>query len=269
MMIEILTEQFYLAKPFFSSVLPNYPVVMGVLERNNTGRVWFNNLICPTCCLVIATPGYSFIGHSHNMSRADLGKVIKLLKEHAPVKLITQKTEENINLFKEAGFSLIDRIEFINPNFQNEEFFDSIVNKLPKEYKVESINSNLLKKSNWSEFVISMYGGRNNFLTKGFGFAITLNHEIVTEAFACYIGGGYVETGSVTHEKFRGKGFATIVRALLIKEILKRSLLPVTTCDESNFGSKKASMKLGYIENRRYYFLTFKKEIQNCAKDFN
>lgn len=81
------------------------------------------------------------------------------------------------------------------------------------------------------------------------------NGELVSEAFACCIGGGFVETGSVTAEEHRCKGYATIIRAFLIKETLSRNLQPITSCNVDNIGSAKASEKLGFKEYNRYWFL--------------
>jgi predicted GNAT family acetyltransferase len=113
----------------------------------------------------------------------------------------------------------------------------------------------LLKKSNWLAFVKQIYNSEENFLTKGYGLALLKNDELISEAFACYIGGGYVETGSITSEKYRGMGYATVLRAFLIKESLSRNLYPETTCNVDNIGSAKTSKKLGFKEKKRYLFL--------------
>ncbi len=92
-------------------------------------------------------------------------------------------------------------------------------------------------------YIKLFYGNEEKFLKKGFGLALVKNGELISEAFACYIGGGYVETGSITAEQYRGNGYATITRAFLIKESFARNLQPATSCNADNFASAKASKK--------------------------
>lgn len=78
---------------------------------------------------------------------------------------------------------------------------------------------------------------------------------IISEAHACYVGGGMVETGSITHENYRNNNFATIVRSHLINDCFARHLVPISSCEEANIASARVSKKLGFEEQMRYQFL--------------
>ena len=257
-MIEIPLEKFSHVASFFDKDTPNYPVVMGVIEANNPGRIWVDELAHPSICLVITNAGYSFIGKNNAVKDSLILDAIEILKSLKPIKLIWESNDPLTNLFEKAGFAHVDRIQFHHPAIVNHDLtsIDTICKSLPVDCEVKLIDAMLLQQSNWLTFIKLIYGNEENFLKKGYGLALLQNGELVSEAIACYIGGGHVETGSVTSEKFRSKGFATIIRAFLIKESVSRNLHPATSCNADNIGSVRASKKLGFIDDRRYLFLT-------------
>lgn len=256
-MLELVLENFPKVASFFDKSIPNFPVVMAVIEGNNPGRIWVDRLDKPTTCLVMTKAGYSFLGKTENVNEFLILEAIEILKANKPVKLIWEYNDSLTPLFDAAGFTQIDRIQFNHPAIINHDLthIDAICRRLPSSCEVKQIDANLLQKSNWLSFIKLIYGSEENFLTKGYGLALLQNGELISEAIACYIGGHYVETGSVTSEHFRNQGFATIIRAFLIKESLARNLQPATSCNADNIGSAKASMKLDYVEEKRYLFL--------------
>jgi len=256
-MIELSLEKFSQATLFFDKNTPNSPVVMAVIEGNNPGRIWVDQLENPSICLVITHGGYSFIGKRGEIKELLILEIIEILKKNKPIKLIWELNDPLLGLFEKAGFTHDDRIQFYHPAIINHDLthIDAICKRLPSDCEIKLIDASLLKKSNWLPFIKQIYGNEANFLKNGYGLALIQNDELISEAFACYIGGGYVETGSVTSEKYRGKGYATIIRAFLIKESLSRNLQPATSCNADNIGSAKASEKLGFKEEKRYWFL--------------
>lgn len=256
-MIELSSEKFLQITSFFDKNTPNFPVVMSVIEGNNPGRIWVNQLENPSICLVMTNEGYSFIGKRGKIKEFLILEVIEIFNKNKPIKLICEIDDPFIDLFEKAGFTHVDRIQFYHPAIINHDLtqLDAICKRLPSDCEIKLIDASLLKKSNWLSFIKQMYGNEENFLRNGYGLALIQNDEIISEAFACCIGGNYVETGSVTSEKHRGKGYATIVRAFLIKESLSRDLQPATSCNAGNIGSAKVSEKLGFKEEKRYLFL--------------
>lgn len=256
-MIELSLKNFSLVNSFFDKNMPNFPVVMAVIEGNNPGKIWVDQLENPSICLVITNGGYSFIGKSGELKEFLILEAIEIFKKNKPIKLICELNDPLCEIFEKAGFTHIDRIQFYHPAIINHDLkhIDAICERLPSDCEVKLIDASLLKKSNWLSFIKQIYGNEENFLRNGYGLAIIQNDELISEAFACYIGGNYVETGSVTSEKYRGKGYATIARAFLIKESLSRNLHPATSCNADNIGSAKASEKLGFLEEKRYWFL--------------
>lgn len=256
-MIELPIEKFSQITSFFDKKTPNFPVVMAVIEGNNPGRIWVDQLANSSICLVITKAGYSFISKIGEIKESRILEIIEILTKNKPIKLVWELDNQLINLFEKSGFTHVDRIQFYHPAIINHDLthIDAICKRLPSDCEIKLIDASLLKKSNWLSFIKQIYGNEENFLRNGYGLALIKNDELISEAFACYIGGNYVETGSITSEKYRGKGYATIVRAFLIKESLSRNLQPATSCNADNIGSAKASEKLGFKEEKRYWFL--------------
>lgn len=256
-MLKLLFENFHLVKNIFDLNTPNLPVVMSVIEGNNPGKIWVDQFINPIVCLVITNGSYSFIGKRQEINEQTLLDIIEILKQNKPIKLIWKSNEISVTPFINAGFIPAERIHFHHPQIKNGDTsqIDNICSKLPTDCVVKIIDADLLKKSGWLSYLKLFYGSEKNFLKNGFGLALIQNGEIISEAFACYIGGNLVETGSVTNEKYRSKGYATLVRAFLIKECLSRNLQPISSCYLNNPASAKASEKLGFEEEFRYEFL--------------
>ena len=256
-MIEIPQTQFHLLTPFFNKSTPNLPMVLSILEGQNPGRAWVDKPENPTTCLVITNGTYSFIGKTTETIQTHMLEIIELLKSNKPIKLIWTPSDPYTSLFINAGFTPQDRIQFNNPAIAKGDttLIDTLCKSLPKDCKIKSIDENTLKKSHWLSYINLFYGNEDNFIKKGYGLALIKNNEIISEAYACFIGGGQVETGSVTSEKERGKGYATLVRAFLIKESMLRNLEPITSCSVENIASAKASDKLGFKKEINYQFL--------------
>jgi len=257
-MIELTTTKFSKALKYFDKDTINYPIVMSVIENRCPGKIWVNEIENPSVCLVITNAPYSFIGTLIEVDTALLLDIIDILKLNKPVKLIWQPGLLPYTPFKNAGFAPVERIQFHNPAILQGDtsLIDAICEKLPRGFEVKGIDVTLLRESNWFSYIKLFYGREESFLKTGFGLALVKSDELVSEAFACFIGGDAIETGSVTTEKYRGRGYATLIRAFLIKEGLRRGLQSITSCDLNNIASAKASKKLGYIEEVRYQFLT-------------
>ncbi|HEV2613135.1 MAG TPA: GNAT family N-acetyltransferase [Gammaproteobacteria bacterium] len=256
--IELSPDKYSLALDFFDKSHPNYPVAMAVFEGNNPGQLWVDKLIDPSVCLLITHAGYSFIKtKQNNISEPVFSAIVEILKKHNP-KVVCQPMDFIAVKLKKQGFvprqnSSPCRIHFNHAGEMT--LINKLCETLPSDCEVKKINAELLKKSSWLNYLTLFYGTEENFLQKGFGFALVRDAEIVSEAFACYIGGNCVEIGYVTSEHHRGKGYAPIVSAFLLKEIFNRGLSPIASCDVSNPASAKTAQSLGFEENMRYDFL--------------
>ena len=248
-MKQLMQPDFYKVKNLYSKDIPNYPVVMAIIEGNNPGKIWVDNVEHPSQSLVISSGSYSFISGDTVQASEE---TLNILIANKPIKLIYDIN--NAPHFSLDSFEKINRIQFYYPenSFAKCKQFMS---QTPTGFEIRPIDNELFKKSNWYNYLLLFYGSIENYVKNGFGYCLVKEGQIISEAHACYVGGGMVETGSVTHEDYRNNNLATIVRAHLINECLSRHLIPISSCDEANIGSARVSQKLGFKEQLRYQFL--------------
>ncbi len=67
-----------------------------------------------------------------------------------------------------------------------------------------------------------------------------------------------VEIGTVTHENYRGKQLSTIVCNNLIRNLVKKGLNPIWSCDKANIASWKVAEHQGMDDRMEYIFHTLK-----------
>lgn len=249
-MKQLKQSDFTKVRHLYAENTPNYAVVMAIIEGNNPGKIWVDNISKPLQSLVISAGSYSFIsGCESEQFKHD---VTKILQSNKPIKLIHEV--KNKPLLSIDSFERINRIQFYYPKnaFDKCKIF---ISQIPTDFEVSRFDKNMIKKSNWYHYLLQFYGTIENYIKYGFGFCLVKDGHVISEAHACYVGGGMVETGSVTHEHYQNRNLATIIRAHLIQECFIRNLIPISSCDEANLASASVSKKLGFEEQFRYQFL--------------
>ncbi len=131
---------------------------------------------------------------------------------------------------------VLDRIP--NYNFRNPQIV-----RLARTDDIDLINNTA---KNDEEFASYTPYRLREFISQGLVVISVVNGAIVSIASAEAITPKYVETMSYTKEGFRGRGFATDERYLLIKSIISSGKTAVTSIADSNIGSLKVTRKFGY-----------------------
>lgn len=248
-MKQLMQSDFYKVKNLYSKDIPNYPVVMAIIESNNPGSIWVDNTSQPSQSLVISAGSYSFISGDTVQSNEE---ILDILRSNKPIKLIYDVNNEP-RVFMDS-FEIINRIQFYYPEHSINKC-KQFMNQIPEGFEIHPFDESLFNNSNWYNYLMLFYGSIDNYFKNGFGYCLLKEGQIISEAHACYVGGGMVETGSVTHADYRNNNLATTVRAHLINECFARNLIPVSSCDEANIASARVSLKLGFEEQMRYQFL--------------
>lgn len=249
LMNQLMKSDFYKVKNLYSDDIPNYPVVMAIIEGNNPGKIWVDNTNNPSQSLVISAGSYSFLSGDTIQSSEE---AFNILRSNKPIKLIYHINDAPP--FLVDSFEKINRIQFYYPEYSFNKC-KQFMSQTPLGFEIRPCDKDLFNKSNWYHYLLLFYGSIENYVKNGFGYCLLKNGQIISEAHACYVGGGMVETGSVTYEGYRNNNLATIVRAHLINECFVRNLVPISSCDETNIASIRVSQKLGFEEHMRYQFL--------------
>ena len=96
--------------------------------------------------------------------------------------------------------------------------------------------------------VPSFYWGSSGFLSKGKGFCITHDDEIVSWAFSAAVSSRELDIGVETDERFRGLGLAAAVASKLAEDTLSVGRQPTWACSSENAASRKTAEKIGFVK---------------------
>lgn len=99
-------------------------------------------------------------------------------------------------------------------------------------------------KENW--------GSVQQFMRKGFGYAVTFGGKIVSECTAICLGSPYVEIDIATHPDYRGLGLGRFAAAAFIQHCAREGLIPRWECDVSNVSSMRLAEKLDFSHSNGY-----------------
>lgn len=129
----------------------------------------------------------------------------------------------------------------------SKEYLQSIVDKLPKEFIIKTIDSEIYDRCLLNSFttdLVSSFETKEEYLRLGRGKVIMRDLDILAGAssFSRYKEGIEVEVDTIESE--RRKGLATAVCAALILDCLNEGLYP--SWDAHNLESLHLSKKLGY-----------------------
>jgi RimJ/RimL family protein N-acetyltransferase len=127
--------------------------------------------------------------------------------------------------------------------------------RLPAGFEIRAIDRRLLARCEWRSEMEFYCGSLDNFLANGIGLCLMRGEDIIAEAYASSLGGGRAEIGAVTRAAYRGKGYAPIACAYLIKACEERGCQPNWSCDIDNEASIRVARKLEFRQQRAYQIL--------------
>ena len=257
--------------PLFSD-FPGHPVIHGVIEGNNPGRIWVDD---------VANPRRAFLWAMFEQDFFLAGKASDKEFNSLLNKWILEEVVKEAQANNEKSFSLI---------LCNKEWEEKVSTILSgREYTIDYTNCYELnhekfrKHFNWREKVtgnlvmrevdeelflrVKDDGGipfknwwysYKDFKAKGLGFTLMKEDVLVSTCFACFVGANAVEIGILTHPENHRKGYATLTAAALIEKCLEKGLNPIWHTGKNNIPSNKLALKLGYekiSELKKYFFM--------------
>jgi RimJ/RimL family protein N-acetyltransferase len=98
--------------------------------------------------------------------------------------------------------------------------------------------------ANWSKEFCETFDSAEDYLKRGFGFAVLKDGEFVSGTSTMTVYDGGTELQVATREDFRRKGLALPCAAAMVKECAERNIRPCW--DAANETSKHMALKLGY-----------------------
>ena len=240
-----------LLEQLFDPCLPNSPALWAVLKGNHTGKALVDNVHYPEQCVLRTDAVLTYF--SNQTQQSFLDDAIASFGEKEPIWLVwPHKT--SLHPPEIPSGEIENRLEFYetDPNILKE-----LICHLPEGYVIQEINEQLLELCEWRSEMEFYAGSVSNFMTHGIGLCMMQGEDIIVEAFASSLGKSRAEIGAITHEPYRGRGFAPIACAYLIEQCEQRGYQAYWSCDAENTASIRVAQKLGFQHEQAYQIIEY------------
>lgn len=242
---------------------PNAPASIrcfGVLAGLENGKILADDLTDPTWGMVWeATDGTLYPGgtldativqNAVNTLRVD-GDVLVGFREGDPLAALLPPSPEYEGTVLEFFDRPADTADL-----------DRLVRQIPSGCSIRRMDPSLMQRSFWHDAEnVERHGGAEAFLAKSDAIFLLHGDTIVCEASTGPSINGVRELGAITHEEYRGRGFATMTCAYLIQLCAQAGDDTYWNCAAQNLASAAVARKLGYRTEREYRLLAwFKSE---------
>ncbi|MTI67403.1 MAG: GNAT family N-acetyltransferase [Firmicutes bacterium] len=268
-MKEILKKDYYKVIDLVDEGI-KYPEVISVIEKNNPGKIFVDNINNPKSALVWnqGMMGFYLIGDSNskllikNINRF-IDDYIKTFLNDRDIDYIevsgtTKKWDKTIeNIFNNRDLKgwrqLIYTFNEKKIRKQTDNFKYSI-------YSLKDNKLNYHKFSNWRyyENVLSeFWGGVDELVDKFNCYYAVDGNEIIGICYSAFLTSNIKTIGIETDKKYLNKGVGYNLAINCVEEVLKEGKLPWWDCMEKNIPSRKLAEKLGFIKFREYICYSF------------
>jgi RimJ/RimL family protein N-acetyltransferase len=136
---------------------------------------------------------------------------------------------------------------------------DKYLGKVPEGCEIRRLDRDLVMRTEWGPDDVRFAGSIEAWEKTCFGYCLMRGDDILCEATVGPPAIGLRELGVFTREEHRGKGYATITTARLIKEIEATGDQTYWNCAKQNVASAAVARKLGYRIEKEYRCIAWHK----------
>ena len=262
-MITLPVAKYKLIKPFFENIRFNL-LIDSILNNNTIGKVLVDDIEKPNFSLIWTYTDSLIIGGNvkdtedlYNSYKKEFFPIFQ--KWNIPYLIVYYDTKDNIlrekiiNSFYENKFTDLDRVYF---HFKKEKFHPDL--RMFNDIMLLKIDEDILSRKDIKGYeevngwVHSFWKTSEDFIKYGSGYCIIKDKSFVSWCITVYSNNKERELGLYTDEKYRNKGYGSLVASSVVNDLLKRELNPHWHCRFENKPSLKLAEKIGF-ENPIYY----------------
>lgn len=228
--------------------------------QGHMGKAWVDELENPSVAQVMLG---IFVFYAGDVNSEAAEELICNLPEHILVIVDTDDWKKRIETIHEGRIEKFDRFEFEKkPEHLDSKHLQDYLSRLPKGYELKRMDESLVNEDSLQELspeLIGQFNSPQDFLTRGLGFCIVHNGQVVSGASSYSIYDNGIEIEVATDRDHRKKGLATIVSSALILDCLDKGIYP--SWDAANPESLNLGKKLGYVLKQSYdtYYINYEK----------
>jgi RimJ/RimL family protein N-acetyltransferase len=242
--------------------------IHAAIEGNNPGRIFVDDPEQPHTALALTVEGTLLAGNFENpTTNEDLSRLFEERIFTGEV-FVEEDWSMTLAVYPEAWEAkLIELIPthraFVLPHYHylcREVRFDWR-RHLPKGYSVHRIDQDLLGDPALAipedifDLIQRRWGGLDRFVTKGAGFCVLHDNEVVSRCIADCAAGDRIDLEAMTISAHRRRGLATVVSAATVEYCLSRGYTAVGChCEQGNLASWQTAEKVGFERTREYTY---------------
>jgi len=243
----------------FNPHVPNNPALWAVFHGHHTGRAVVDELDHPSQCVLRSDAVMTYA--SRDVSQPFLEAALDHFRRVGPIWLIRAQGDPPAP----KPIRCLSRLEFydLDPSSQ---VLVKFRYELKKGFTLRTIDRELLERCEWRDDMEFFAGSLENFLQNDLGICLMRDNEIIVEAYASALGAPYAEIGAITHEPYRGKGYAALTVAYLVESLAQLGYQCYWSCDIDNPASARVARKLGFGIEKPYEIWEYLPHAEEMAK---
>ena len=244
-----------------------HPEILSVIQKNNPGRIFVDDIDKPLSALVWSYGifGFYLIGLCNNHS------FIEGLEQYIKSVILPQIKDKGYDTLEISGNSkrwdnIIQNISIKNEINKSEQLIYKMKNHFITNEILSTDSSTVIRKVNRSfiydssftnkEFVLTkidqFWDCKENYLNKGIGFTTVKNKEITSLCISGFVANNTHAIDIETSQKYRNHNHGRMVCNAFLTECNKRKFIPHWECMANNIPSRKLAEKIGFKENEKY-----------------
>ncbi len=247
-MIILPPQHYHKLRKLVDEVDFNNLFAIAVIDRVVSGEIYVDEIDDPRTYYIVHRYGMSLLGGVHTNEKFNsrfYDHVINKHKSRTAVEWMQVFPDEWNGVLKWPELELNTRVNFIFDENAYRSFRDNMISD--NSIRVERMDESLFEQMDGAVTPKVFWDSFEDFDKKGIGFCLFYNNELAATSFSSFLAPGKLEIGIETVPKFRAKGLAEKVCAVLIDYCLEHNLEPVWACRLENKGSYMLARKLGFI----------------------
>ena len=244
-------EEFETAAPLFKDVQYYAQVPYSVIDGNHPGTIFVDQRPRPTVALVCSHLGYYYLAgclDNEQFCRSLRRLLFEEIEGMDSFSLFFFPTywEERLNeiLPDRATKGTIRAFDFNPIRFSYTNWRD----KIPEGFCLKSMDERLIEKvaRQVNPSINQTRLWMDRFISNGLGFCLLQDEEVVSICWSPLVGNGMCDISVTTAEKFRERGFATLVVSAFIDSCSAKGLIPSWHCGPENLASNALARKMEF-----------------------
>lgn len=252
-MIQINSNEYYKIKPLIAHKDNDFIFVFvhSVIDRNQPGRIFVNNIENPTAGLVASRGGkYYLFGKEDDLAfNHDLLDFLANSDHHSNFYDLYCSSNTWLDLVKKPLNENVVEL-FRSHYILRENTIRNIENYInaPEEFSLRRIDKELYERyvNEIDNSYALLWESPDKYLDTTFGYCFMKGTDFVSVCNTFYRGGGYIEPDIITLSDYRNQGMAYAVCQAFIEYSVKQELVPYWDCDSGNIASNNLVKKLGF-----------------------